>query len=110
MAGYTTVRWDLYIRLIGLGMSPKDACAYVSVSTAAPYVKASREPAFKAALVQVSQLGQMLLLAYPNWWVDERGEPILSADFEPIPRVPSNRLASWVRQQILNNPLAALAG
>lgn len=110
MAGYTTVRWDLYLRLIGLGMAPKDACAYVGVSTAAPYVKASREPTFKAALVQVSQLGQTLLLAYPDYWVNERGEPILSPDFEPIPRVPSNRLANWVRQQILHHPLAALAG
>ena len=110
MAGYTTVRWDLYLRLIGLGMAPKDACAYVGVSTAAPYVKASRDPAFKAALVQVTRRGQTLLLAYPHCWVDERGDPILDAQFNAIPRVPSNRLANWVRQQILNHPLATLAG
>jgi len=109
MAGYSTVRWDLYLRLIGLGMAPKDACAFVGVSTAAPYVKAGRDAAFKAALVQVTQRGQTLLLAYPHCWVDERGNPILSADFEPIPRVPSNRLGNWVRQQILHHPLAALA-
>lgn len=110
MAGHSTVRWDLYLRLIGLGMAPKDACAFVGVSTAAPYVKASRDSAFKAALVRVTQRGQTLLLAYPDYWADERGEPILSADFEPIPRVPCNRLANWVRQQILHHPLAALAG
>lgn len=110
MAGYTTIKWDLYLRLIGLGMSPKDACSQLSISTATPYMKAGRDPAFKAALIHQSERGQMLRLAYPAYWVDERGEPILSADFEPIPRLPSNRLANWVRQQILNHPLAALAG
>ena len=82
MAGYTTVKWGMYLRLIGLGMQPKDACAYVGVSMAAPYVKAGREPSFKTTLIDMSQQGQILCLAYPDYWVDERGEPILSADFE----------------------------
>lgn len=106
---YTTVKWSLYLRLIGLGMSPKDACAQLRISNATPYVKAAREPAFKSALVEQSERGQILRLAYPDYWVDEHGQPILSADFEFIPRVPSSRLAHWVRQQILRNPLAALA-
>lgn len=110
MAGYTTVKWEMYLRLIGLGMQPKDACAFVGVSTAAPYVKASREPAFKTALIEMSQRGQILSLAFPDYWVDERGEPIISADFEKIPRVTSDRLAPWIRQQILRNPLAVFAG
>lgn len=109
MTGYTTVKWGLYLRLIGLGMQPKLACSYLGVSTAAPYVKAAREPNFKAALIDMSQQGQILCLAYPDYWVDERGEPILSADFEKIPRVPSDRLAPWIRQQILSNRLAVLA-
>ena len=106
---YTTVKWGTYLRLIGLGMQPKDACVYVGVSTAAPYVKAAWEPTFKAALTNMSQRGQILCLAYPNYWVDERGEPILSADFEAIPRVLSGRLAPWVRLQILNNPMAVFS-
>lgn len=109
MAGYTAVKWEMYLRLIGLGMQPKAACAFVGVSSAAPYVKAAREPAFKAALMDMSQRGQILSLAYPDDWVYEDGEPILSADFEKIPRVPSDRLAPWVRQQYLSNPLATLA-
>lgn len=109
MAGYTTIKWDMYLRLIGLGMQPKTACTYVGVSTAAPYVKAAREPNFKIALIDMSQRGKILCLAYPDYWVNERGEPILSADFEKIPRVPSDPLAPWIRQQILYNPLAVLA-
>ena len=109
MAGYTTVKWGMYLRLIGLGMQPKTACAFVGVSSAAPYVKAAREPAFKAALMDMSQRGQILCLAYPDSWVYEDGEPILSADFEKIPRVPSDRLAPCIRQQILRNQLPALA-
>jgi len=109
MAGYTTAKWGMYLRLIGLGMQPKTACVLVGVSTAAPYVKAAREPAFKAALMDTSQRGQILRLAYPEYWVDEVGEPILSADFEKIPRVPSDRLAPWVRQQFIQSPLAVLA-
>lgn len=109
MAGYTTIKWSLYLRLIGLGMSPKDACAQLSISNATPYVKAAREPAFKAALIEQSERGQILRLAYPHYWVDEQGDPILSSEFEPIPRVPSSKLAHWVRQQILKNPLVALA-
>jgi len=109
MAGYTTVKWGMYLRLIGLGMQPKPACAFVGVSTAAPYVKAAREPTFKAALMDISQRGQILRLAYPEYWVDEAGEPILSADFEKIPRVPSDRLAPWFRQQFLSNPLMNVA-
>lgn len=110
MAGYTTVKWGMYMRLIGLGMQPKTACVFVGVSAAAPYVKAAREPAFKAALMDRAQRGQILCLAYPDYWVDEVGEPILSADFEKIPRVPSDRLAPWIRHQILSNKLAPLAG
>ncbi len=108
MAGYTTVKWGLYLRLIGLGMQPKVACSFVGISTAAPYVKAAREPAFKAALMVMSQRGQILSSAFPDYWVDEQADPILSADFEKIPRVPSDRLAPWIKQQILFNPLAVL--
>lgn len=109
MAGYTTVKWGMYLRLIGLGMQAKTACAFVGLSSAAPYVKAAREPAFKAALMDMSQRGQILCLAYPNYWVDEVGEPILSADFEKIPRAPSDRVGPWVRQQYLSHPLATFA-
>ena len=58
-------------------------------------VKAAREPAFKVALMDISQRGQILCLAYPEYWVDEAGEQILSADFEKLQRVLSDRLAPW---------------
>lgn len=108
MAGYSTTNWGMYLRLIGLGMQPKDAVTFVGVSIAAPYVKANRDAGFKALLAEASQLGHQLRIVSPLHWVDERGLPILDGDFEPIPRDPPSRLLGWLRRQ--RNPLAMLAG
>ncbi len=107
MAGYSSANWSLHLRLIGLGVAAKDACSFIGVSQSAPYVKASRDPMFKVALIDATQLGHALRIVSPDHFADETGQPILDADFEPIPRNPPGRLFAWIKGQ--TNPLALLA-
>ncbi|KKM84955.1 hypothetical protein LCGC14_1293960 [marine sediment metagenome] len=107
MAGFSSTNWNLYLRLIGLGVAAKDGCSFIGVSQSAPYVKASRDPMFRLALIDATQLGHALRIVSPDHFADETGQPILDADFEPIPRNPLGRLFAWIKGQ--SNPLALLA-
>jgi len=106
MAGFSSTNWRLYLRLIGLGVAANDACGFIGVSQSAPYVKVSRDPAFRLALIDATQLGHALRIISPDHFANETGQPILDADFEPIPRNPPGRLFAWIKYQV--NPLALL--
>lgn len=107
MAGYSTTNWNLFLRVVSLGVQTSDAAEFVGVARATAYVKASRDPAFKLALIDATQLGHALRIINPDHFTDETGQPILDANFDPIPRNPPGRLFAWIRGQA--NPLALLA-
>ena len=107
MAGYSTTNWPLFLRLVGLGVQTSDAAEFVGVARATAYVKASRDPMFRVALIDATQLGHALRIVSPDHFADETGQPILDADFDPIPRNPPGRLFAWIKGQ--SNPLALLA-
>ena len=107
MAGYSTTNWNLFLRVVSLGVQTSDAAEFIGVARATVYVKASRDPMFKLALIDATQLGHALRIVSPDHFADETGQPILDTDFEPIPRNPPGRVFAWIKGQ--SNPLALLA-
>lgn len=107
MAGYSTTNWPLFLRLVSLGVQTSDAAEFIGIARATAYVKASRAPVFRVALIDATQLGHALRVVSPDYFADETGQPILDADFKPIPRNPPGRLFAWINGQ--SNPLALLA-
>jgi hypothetical protein len=107
MAGFSSTNWNLFLRVVSLGVQTSGAAEFVGVARSTAYVKASRDPAFKLALIDATQLGHALRVVSPDHFADETGQPILDADFEPIPRNPPGRLFVWIKGQ--SNPLALLA-
>ena len=107
MAGYSTTNWNLFLRVVSLGVQTSDAAEFVGVARATAYVKASRDPGFRLALIDATQIGHALRIISPDHFADETGRPILDTGFDPIPRCPPGRLFTWIKDQV--NPLAHLA-